>query len=61
MKLPHYCKETAAFAIRFFWIVHAPKNLYCFASDRRIHLNDSVGNWIAEPPADETIIAEGKC
>jgi hypothetical protein len=41
--------------------VHTPKNLYCFASDRRRNLNDSVGNWIAEPPADETIIAEGKC
>ncbi|XP_062166183.1 protein N-terminal glutamine amidohydrolase isoform X2 [Alnus glutinosa] len=42
---------------RFFRIVHAPMFLRCFASDRR-HMKDSVGNWTAEPPAYEPIIAE---
>lgn len=53
-------EKTAAFAIRFFRIVHAPIFLRCFASDRR-HMKDSVGNWIAEPPVYEPIVAEGKC
>ncbi|KAE8098776.1 hypothetical protein FH972_016812 [Carpinus fangiana] len=42
---------------RFFRIVHAPIFLRSFASDRR-HMKDSAGNWIAEPPAYEPIIAE---
>ncbi|KAG2687130.1 hypothetical protein I3760_09G037800 [Carya illinoinensis] len=42
---------------RFFRIVHAPIFLRCFASDRR-HMKDSVGNWIAEPPVYEPIVAE---
>ncbi|KDO41226.1 hypothetical protein CISIN_1g0309242mg, partial [Citrus sinensis] len=44
---------------RFFRIVHAPVFLRCFASDRR-HMKDSAGNWIAQPPAYEPIVAEGK-
>ncbi|KAA8517106.1 hypothetical protein F0562_017399 [Nyssa sinensis] len=42
---------------RFFRIVHAPIFLRSFASDRR-HMKDSVGNWIAQPPASEAIVAE---
>ncbi|XP_015898157.1 protein N-terminal glutamine amidohydrolase isoform X3 [Ziziphus jujuba] len=42
---------------RFFRIVHAPVFLQTFASDRR-HMKDSVGNWIAEPPAYDPIVAE---
>ncbi|GAY53712.1 hypothetical protein CUMW_151180 [Citrus unshiu] len=44
---------------RFFRIVHAPVFLRCFASDRR-HMKDSAGNWIAQPPAYEPIVAEDK-
>ncbi|GLT74472.1 hypothetical protein SLA2020_462670 [Shorea laevis] len=42
---------------RFFRVVHAPIFLRHFASDRR-HMRDSAGNWIAEPPAYESIVAE---
>ncbi|KAJ6921864.1 protein N-terminal glutamine amidohydrolase [Populus alba x Populus x berolinensis] len=42
---------------RSFRIVHAPIFLRFFASDRR-HMKDSVGNWTAEPPAYEPIVAE---
>ncbi|KAG8646680.1 protein N-terminal glutamine amidohydrolase isoform X2 [Manihot esculenta] len=42
---------------RFFRIVHAPLFLRYFASDRR-HMKDSTGNWIAQPPAYEPIVAE---
>ncbi|THG00110.1 hypothetical protein TEA_012406 [Camellia sinensis var. sinensis] len=42
---------------RFFRVVHAPIFLRSFASDRR-HMKDSVGNWIAQPPAYEAIVAE---
>ncbi|WMV23849.1 hypothetical protein MTR67_017234 [Solanum verrucosum] len=45
---------------RFFRVVHAPIFLRHFASDRR-HMKDSAGNWIAEPPSHEAIVAEGKC
>ncbi|KAK1548790.1 hypothetical protein Q3G72_007683 [Acer saccharum] len=43
----------------FFRIVHAPIFLCFFASDRR-HMKDPAGNWIAEPPSYEPIVAEGK-
>ncbi|KAK3217861.1 hypothetical protein Dsin_011831 [Dipteronia sinensis] len=43
----------------FFRIVHAPIFLLLFASDRR-HMKDPVGNWIAEPPSYEPIVAEDK-
>ncbi|KAK6791213.1 hypothetical protein RDI58_010294 [Solanum bulbocastanum] len=42
---------------RFFRAVHAPIFLQHFASDRR-HMKDSAGNWIAEPPSHEAIVAE---
>ncbi|KAG5609345.1 hypothetical protein H5410_020626 [Solanum commersonii] len=42
---------------RFFRVVHAPIFLRHFASDRR-HMKDSAGNWIAEPPSHEAIVAE---
>ncbi|XP_057982091.1 protein N-terminal glutamine amidohydrolase isoform X1 [Malania oleifera] len=42
---------------RLFRIVHAPIFFRFFASDRR-HMKDSVGNWIAQPPAYEPIVAE---
>ncbi|CAK7342570.1 unnamed protein product [Dovyalis caffra] len=42
---------------QFFRIVHAPIFFRCFASDRR-HMKDSAGNWIAQPPAYEPIVAE---
>ncbi|XP_033515198.1 protein N-terminal glutamine amidohydrolase [Nicotiana tomentosiformis] len=42
---------------RFFRVVHAPIFLRHFASDRR-HMKDSAGNWIAEPPLHEAIVAE---
>ncbi|KAJ4706402.1 Protein N-terminal glutamine amidohydrolase [Melia azedarach] len=42
---------------RFFRIVHAPIFLRCFASDRR-HMKDASGEWIAQPPAYEPIVAE---
>ncbi|GFY98218.1 hypothetical protein Acr_12g0007590 [Actinidia rufa] len=41
----------------FFRVVHAPIFFRSFASDRR-HMKDSVGNWTAEPPAYEAIVAE---
>ncbi|KAH7510880.1 hypothetical protein JRO89_XSUnG0244100 [Xanthoceras sorbifolium] len=44
---------------RFFRMVHAPIFLRFFASDRR-HMKDPAGNWIAEPPSYEPIVAEGK-
>ncbi|XP_021282628.1 protein N-terminal glutamine amidohydrolase isoform X1 [Herrania umbratica] len=42
---------------RFFRVVHAPIFLHHFASDRR-HMKDSDGNWTAQPPTYETIVAE---
>ncbi|GAB2267023.1 Protein N-terminal glutamine amidohydrolase [Dionaea muscipula] len=42
---------------RYFRIVHAPVFLRCFASDRR-HMKDSSGNWIADPPQHDPIVAE---
>ncbi|EEF32754.1 protein N-terminal glutamine amidohydrolase [Ricinus communis] len=42
---------------RFFRVVHAPLFLRYFASDRR-HMRDSSGNWIAQPPAYEPIVAK---
>lgn len=42
---------------RFFRVVHAPMFLRSFASDRR-HMKDSAGNWTAEPPTYDPIIAE---
>ncbi|GAB4843861.1 Protein N-terminal glutamine amidohydrolase [Ancistrocladus abbreviatus] len=42
---------------RFFRIVHAPVFLHSFASDRR-HMKDSNGNWTAQPPPYDPIIAE---
>ncbi|XP_027771935.1 protein N-terminal glutamine amidohydrolase isoform X2 [Solanum pennellii] len=45
---------------RFFRVVHAPIFLRHFASDRR-HMKDSAGNWTADPPSYEAIVAEGKC
>ncbi|KAK4580586.1 hypothetical protein RGQ29_024291 [Quercus rubra] len=42
---------------RFYRIVHAPIFLRYFASDRR-HMKDSAGNWTAEPPKYEPIVAE---
>ncbi|KAK6232185.1 hypothetical protein SCA6_002258 [Theobroma cacao] len=42
---------------RFFRVVHAPIFLRHFASDRR-HMKDSEGNWTAQPPTYETIVAE---
>ncbi|TXG46203.1 hypothetical protein EZV62_028298 [Acer yangbiense] len=44
---------------RCFRIVHAPIFLRSFASDRR-HMKDPAGNWIAEPPSYEPIVAEDK-
>ncbi|KAH7557217.1 hypothetical protein JRO89_XS11G0076400 [Xanthoceras sorbifolium] len=44
---------------RFFRMVHAPIFLRFFASDRR-HMKDPAGNWIAEPPSYEPIVAEDK-
>uniref|UniRef100_A0A6N2K961 Protein N-terminal glutamine amidohydrolase n=1 Tax=Salix viminalis TaxID=40686 RepID=A0A6N2K961_SALVM len=42
---------------RSFRIVHAPIFLRFFASDRR-HMKDPDGNWTAQPPAYEPIVAE---
>ncbi|PON86904.1 Protein N-terminal glutamine amidohydrolase, alpha beta roll [Trema orientale] len=42
---------------RFFRIVHAPIFLHHFASDRR-HMKDFAGNWSAEPPTYDPIIAK---
>ncbi|XP_031398728.1 protein N-terminal glutamine amidohydrolase isoform X2 [Punica granatum] len=42
---------------RFFRVVHAPMFLRSFASDRR-HMRDSGGNWVAQPPSYDPIIAE---
>lgn len=53
------CQEPNFFFPRFFRVVHAPLFFRFFASDRR-HMKDSVGNWIAPPPAYEAIVAEGK-
>uniref|UniRef100_A0A7C9DGT6 Protein N-terminal glutamine amidohydrolase n=1 Tax=Opuntia streptacantha TaxID=393608 RepID=A0A7C9DGT6_OPUST len=43
---------------RFYRIVHAPIFLRRFASDRR-HMKDSDGNWTAQPPSYDPIVAEG--
>ncbi|KAB5551792.1 hypothetical protein DKX38_009103 [Salix brachista] len=42
---------------RSFRIMHAPIFLRFFASDRR-HMKDPDGNWTAQPPAYEPIVAE---
>ncbi|KAF4356749.1 hypothetical protein F8388_010971 [Cannabis sativa] len=42
---------------RFFRIVHAPIFLGDFASDRR-HMKDSAGNWSADPPTYDPIVAQ---
>ncbi|KAB2013088.1 hypothetical protein ERO13_D09G118100v2 [Gossypium hirsutum] len=42
---------------RFFRVVHAPLFLRHFASDRR-HMKDSEGNFTAQPPPYEPIVAE---
>ncbi|KAH7855669.1 hypothetical protein Vadar_027496 [Vaccinium darrowii] len=42
---------------RFFRVVHARIFLRSFASDRR-HMKDSLGKWIAKPPAYGPIVAE---
>ncbi|TYI10509.1 hypothetical protein ES332_A09G146100v1 [Gossypium tomentosum] len=42
---------------RFFRVVYAPLFLRHFASDRR-HMKDSEGNWTAQPPPYEPIVAE---
>lgn len=42
---------------RFYRIVHAPVFLRHFASDRR-HMKDSKGNWNAQPPTYDPIVAE---
>ncbi|KAL2923590.1 Protein N-terminal glutamine amidohydrolase [Bienertia sinuspersici] len=42
---------------RFYRIVHAPVFLRYFASDRR-HMKDSDGNWNAQPPTYDPIVAE---
>ncbi|KAL7194372.1 hypothetical protein ACSBR1_034726 [Camellia fascicularis] len=52
-----FCGIITSSAFRFFRVVHAPIFLHSFASDRR-HMKDSVGNWIAQPPAYEAIVAE---
>lgn len=44
---------------RVFRVVHAPLFLRFFASDRR-HMKDPAGDWIAQPPPYEPIVAEGK-
>lgn len=61
--ISHFCLKTnlnekASLIIRLFRIVHAPVFLRCFASDRR-HMKDPDGEWIAEPPLHEPIVAEG--
>lgn len=52
------CMNFSFARVRFFRIVHAPIFLRSFASDRR-HMKDSSGNWTAEPPTYDPIIAEG--
>lgn len=42
---------------RFCRIVHGPILLSHFASDRR-HMKDSDGNWTAQPPSYDPIVAE---
>uniref|UniRef100_A0A2P2KZ55 Protein N-terminal glutamine amidohydrolase n=1 Tax=Rhizophora mucronata TaxID=61149 RepID=A0A2P2KZ55_RHIMU len=42
---------------RFFRIVRAPMFLRSFASDRR-HMKDPTGNWIAQPPVYNPIVAK---
>lgn len=60
-----YCPETffifflfLFLFFRFYRIVHAPMFLRYFASDRR-HMKDSDGNWSAQPPPYDPIVAEG--
>ncbi|TXG46202.1 hypothetical protein EZV62_028297 [Acer yangbiense] len=53
----HLSQKTDLLGIRFFCIVHAPIFLRFFAFDRR-HMKDPTGNWIAEPPSYEPIVAE---
>ncbi|TXG70366.1 hypothetical protein EZV62_005301 [Acer yangbiense] len=53
----HLSQKTDLLGIRFFRIVHAPIFLRFFAFDRR-HMKDPAGNWIAEPPSYEPIVAE---
>ncbi|TXG70360.1 hypothetical protein EZV62_005295 [Acer yangbiense] len=48
---------TEIWILKCFRIVHAPIFLHSFASDRR-HMKDPAGNWIAEPPSYEPIVAE---
>ncbi|GAV75204.1 Nt_Gln_amidase domain-containing protein [Cephalotus follicularis] len=62
--LPLYVSETIrpSFQLfsefkRCFRVVHAPQFLRHFASDRR-HMKDPYGQWIAQPPAYEPILAE---
>ncbi|TXG46201.1 hypothetical protein EZV62_028296 [Acer yangbiense] len=55
----HLSQKTDLLGIRFFRIVHAPIFLRFFAFDRR-HMKDPAGNWIAEPPSYEPIVAEDK-
>ena len=58
-KLPFYVTLLYFYFIfRFFRVVHAPLFLRHFASDRR-HMKDSEGNWTAQPPTYELIVAEG--
>lgn len=59
IRLYDFHQRNFLLGIRFFRIVHAPVFLRCFASDRR-HMKDSSGNWIAQPPTYEPIVAEGK-
>lgn len=40
--------------------MHGPIFLQSFASDRS-HMKDTAGNWVAQPPPYEAIVAEGKC
>ncbi|XXG83539.1 hypothetical protein AAC387_Pa10g1272 [Persea americana] len=43
--------------VRLFRVVHVPILLHCFASDRQ-HMKNPDGNWIAQPPLYEPIVAE---
>ncbi|RWR93768.1 protein N-terminal glutamine amidohydrolase [Cinnamomum micranthum f. kanehirae] len=43
--------------VRLFRVVHVPIFLHYFASDRR-HMKNPDGNWIAQPPPYEPIVAE---
>ncbi|XP_042417067.1 protein N-terminal glutamine amidohydrolase-like [Zingiber officinale] len=42
---------------RLFRVVHAPRFLRCFASDRS-HMRDGLGNWLALPPTYKPITSE---